>query len=364
MRSHLIQFLSNMAFMASSIYIPLYAQAVGASHAQIGWIGASYGFSIFASSYLFSRLADAKDRRIFVRLGLVASVGTFLLPMISRTPLHLMVARGVAGFALGIFIAPLIAYTHDAGGKLGVFSAYGALGFAFAGLIGGMIARTGEIHGPGLSLLPYWSVFLLSSFLFLLAALLACRLPRVEVKPIHVSLLPLSLIQRNLRLYLAVFLRHLGAFSFWIVFPLYLTDLGASKFWIGGIYFLNAGGQYLVMRRIEGGGEVRRIRRGLLLSMLVFFLYTRAWTFYVVMPIQLLLATSFSLLYVGSLHYLTARNEEKATAVGILSSFMSISMAVGPLIGGTLSQMWGYDAVLYSAMALTAGGLLLLREEV
>lgn len=357
MRPNVIQFFSNTAIMMSAIFIPNFALEIGASRAEIGLVGASYGFAIFFSSYVFGRASDMRNRRIFLTAGLLLSALAFFLQVVARGAPSLILIRGLAGFSIGIFTAPLVAYSFESGVKMGMFSSYGALGWAFGGLLAGIIAQHGEMYAHVNKLLPYWEVFALSSLLFVFSFYISLRLPEVKMRTVQVSLFPLELIRKNIYVYLPSFLRHLGAFSIWIIFPLFLAELGASKFWIGVMYAINAGTQFLVMRRIDIAGDVKLINAGLLLSSLVFFSYTLSKNFYHVMPIQIFLAVSYSCLYVGSLIFLTNRNEEKATCVGILNSTTSVSVIFGSLLGGTISQAYGFHAAMYLAASLSAMGL-------
>lgn len=358
MRPNMIQFLSNTAIMMSAVFIPNFALELGASRTEIGLMGASYGFAIFFSSYICGRASDMRDRRIFLTAGLLLSALAFFLQIIAKDALSLMLIRGLAGFSLGIFTAPLIAYTFESGVKMGMLSSYGALGWAVGGLLAGIIAQHGEAYAHVNRLLPYWEVFALSSVLFLFSLYLSLRLPEVKMKVVQVSLFPAELIKRNIYVYLPSFLRHLGAFSIWIVFPIFLAELGATKFWIGALYTINAGTQFFVMRRIDIAEDTKLISAGLLLSSAVFFSYALSKNFYHVIPIQIFLAVSYSCLYVGSLIFLTNRNEEKATSVGILNSVTSISSIFGSLLGGVISQIYGFNAVMYFAALLSAAGLL------
>lgn len=358
MMSNLIQFLSSAAVMMSSVYIPNFAVELGATKTEVGLMGASYGFAIFFSSYIFGRASDMRDRRVFLTIGLLLSTITFSLQVVSRDALSLMLIRALIGFSIGIFIAPLIAYTSESGVKPGMLVSYGSLGWALGGILAGLIAKHGEAYERLNVLMPYWEVFALSSLFFLASFLISLKLPKVEMKAMQVPLFPTGLIKKNLHVYLSSVLRNTGAFSIWIIFPLFLADIGASKFWIGAMYFINAGTQVLVMRRLDLMKDTKLINFGLVLSSITFFSYTLTENFYQVVPIQILLAVSYSCLYVGSLIFLTERNEEKATCIGILNSTTSIANIIGPILGGVISQAYGYSTVMYFAAAISFVGLL------
>ncbi len=354
----LIQFLASASAMMCAVFIPNYAFALGASRAEIGIIGFAYGIAFFISSYIFGRAADIRDRRLFLNIGLLCSAITFFLQIFATSAFTLLLVRALVGFSFGIFMSPLIAYAHEIGGKMGEFSSYGALGWALGGILAGAIAQIGEAITKH-ELVPYWSVFALSSLFFLISFYLSLRLPKVEMIKVEVPLFPVKIIRKNLWVYSSAFLRNTGASAIWIIFPLYLSKLGANKFWIGFIYFTNAFTQFLIMRRLDYRDEIKLIRLGLVISSLVFFAYTLARVYYHIIPIQFFLALSFSCLQVGCLIYLTERNIEKSTSVGILNSTWSISMAIGPLIGGALSQLYGFHASMYFASLLTLVALMI-----
>jgi DHA1 family multidrug resistance protein-like MFS transporter len=147
--------------------------------------------------------------------------------------------------------------------------------------------------------------------------------------------------------------------------PLYITtNLGGDKFWVGVIYTVNTASQFFVMRFVDRFRGKTLIYAGLILSSITFFVFTLAQNFYQLLPMQVLLGCSWSCLYVGSLLYLMRRNVEKATCTGILDSVISLAAVAGALIGGIISELFGFRATMYTAAALAAIGLCLFRPGV
>lgn len=356
-------FLSYASIMMSSIFIPTYALALGASMAEIGLIGAAYGISLFISSLVFSRASDLTGRKVFILPGLFLSGVAFFLQILASSPLILLLVRAFAGASLGIFTAPLIAYAHEMGEGMGTFSSYGSFGWAAGGLIAGAIAQNGEPLTRFSPFAPYWSVFLVSSLLFIVSFFIALGLPEIEFRPQKLPLFPRSLILKNRRVYLAAFLRNFGAYSIWIIFPLFLASRGASNLWIGVLYFINMAGQGVIMRRLDFIKDVQLIKTGLILSTIVFISYTLAPDYRWLIPLQILLAVSYSFIYVGDLLYLTKRNEEKAASVGVLNSILGVCIGLGPLMGGLISQSRGFEWVMYTASILAFLGFLAMAGE-
>jgi MFS family permease len=56
---------------------------------------------------------------------------------------------------------------------------------------------------------------------------------------------------------------------------------------------------------------------------------------------------------------LLKHNEEKATSTGILFSTTSIAGAIGPFLGGLVSQFRGYQPLMYLASGLCVSGLMI-----
>jgi len=343
MRTNIIQLLFSFSMILSWMFIPTLAKDLGASNLQVGLIGASYGVSIFISSYIFGRASDMWGRKIFITLGLGLCALSFLLQVLAKDILSLAALRFIVGFTVGISTAPLIAYVFETGEKMGKFSSYGSLGWALGNILAGIIA-------------VYWQLFTISSVFFLIAFAISIHLPPSEHQKVRIPIFPKEVIKRNFRVYFSYFLRNTGASSIWTIFPLFLLDIGASKFWIGMIYFMNSGFQVIIMRYVDRYSDTRLINAGLLISTFVFLGYSVATDYRQVMPLQIFLAFSWSCLYVGSLLYMTHRNVERATSVGMLTSVISISGAFGPILGGIISQLYGYREVMVFAAFLSIIG--------
>lgn len=352
MKQNAIQFLSSVAISASYVFIPLLAKESGASDIQLGMIGVIYGLTAFISSYLFGRASDVYGRKFLLHLGLGVSTITFFLQVLTdptfvspfwADPWLLALARGLAGFSIGVFPPALIAYVYETGNPLGRFSSFGALGWAIGTFAAGLIAI-------------YWGAFILSSACLLLAFLVSLTMPRVNSPRLSIPFFPKSVIKKNWRLYLSVFMRHAGANSIWITYPLYITSLGGNEFWIGIIYTLNTASQFFVMRFVDRFKERILVSLGLILSSATFFSFTLAQVFFQLFPMQVLLGCSWAFLYVGSLLYLMRRNVEKATCTGMLGSVINLAAVSGALLGGMISEFLGFRTSMYTAAALAATG--------
>jgi len=345
--------------MASTIFIPMLAQnELKSTKFEVGFIVAIYGFAVFFSSYFFGRLSDIHERKVFIRIGLIASSVSFFLQIFATDILSLTVLRALAGFCVGIFPAALIAYAYESKDLLGKFSSYGSLGWAFGSLITAVFA----IDLFGLFELNFYNlIFISSSFMFFLAFLFSLNLKNSNTVKLKIPFFPKKIIKENFSLYFSFFLRHIGANTVWLFFPLYLSELGADNLWIGIIFFINAFAQFVIMQYLDSFKGRFLISSGLGVSVIVFLGFAAAQNFYQIIPIQFLLAVSWSCLYVGSVLSLTEKNIEKATSISILNSIMSLSAIIGPIIGGIVAELFGMRGLMFFGAFLSLAGYLFFR---
>lgn len=326
-----VNLLVQISIASSLIFIPLFARDLGASDLEIGLISSAYSFSMFISSWLFGRLSDIY-RTNFVALGTILSSIFFFLQSIASNPFELLVIRFLLGFSLGIFPAALISYAYRIEKRIGVFSAFGSLGWAFGQFAAGIIMIYEKIFFFG-SILTFISFLISFSYIK--------NLGSQNVRSQRI------LLKENFKIYLLFFLRHVGASAVWLIFPIYLFQLGISKFWIGVIYFANSFAQFFIMQKVERFEAEKLMFLGSIFSALAFAFYSisnQVWQFIL---IQFIIAFGWSAIYVGALKALLERNEEKASVAGFLNSTIYLSTIVGSFLGGIVAEIFDYKACLY-----------------
>ncbi len=350
MRLNLIQFLSNASFFTSLIFIPLFAAEVGASPWEIGVIGAVYSISVFFSSYIAGKASDRFSERLVMRVGLLLSSVSFLLQILADSPLSLALVRALAGFCVGIYPPALLSYVYWQRRNIGKFISYSSLGWAFGSFFAGLLAA-------------FQSIFLASSLLFAISFLLTLGLPEPHTEHVHSGFFSLKPLWDNWRVYLSFLSRHTGASAVWIIYPIYLENLGATRFWVGLIYTTNLLGQFFLMQRLTGIPCTRMIRWGYLLSAIAFLFLGLIPSYWWAFPGMLLIACSWSFIYVGSNSLLLELNLEKATAVGLLNSTISMASVIGSLVGGVTAGAFSYRAVFLLASFLALVSLVTFKSQ-
>jgi DHA1 family quinolone resistance protein-like MFS transporter len=344
-----VQFLSSTGLFGPVIIVPAILQNdLGATKDLIGIIAGGYAALGFASSYMFGRASDVYGRRLILLAGLLLSGVATLLQVISLVSGGLVFFAGVRlliGFCSGMFPAALTAYAYDAQSKMGKFSAWGAAGWGIGNLSVGLFGSLYE-----------WAYIYCAAIIFASFAI-ALTLPFTRNVKMEVPLFPVALIRRNAPVYTSMLIRHTGANMIWVTYPLFLASIGADATWIGIIYAVNAFGQFFIMNMLDKYDPSLLVAVGLASSALTFFAFELAGSYWEIIPSQILLASAWACLYVGSLRYVMDRNPEKATASGILSSTMSISGVIGPILGGVAATAVGFKGTIWIAITMSVVAL-------
>lgn len=343
-KTQTIWFITNISMSSSFIFIPNLARDLGASEVQIGLIGAAYGGAVFFSSSIFGRASDVYSKKLILSSGLLLAAIFFGLQSLAtfpplNTPFALMFLRFAAGFCGGIFPPALIVYGYEYTRKVGSFTSWGSLGWAIGNLIAGIIGI-------------YSGIFLLGSVFFIISFFIALSMPESETH-LKISSFP-KVLKKNFGVYLAYFLRHVGMNAILIIFPLYLLELNATLMWIGILYSFNSGTQVLVLRFVDRFRSFPLIMAGLALSTIAFIIFSSAHSFYHIIPGQFALGGGWACLLTGSLKFLMDNNEEKATATGLLNSTIYAAAVIGPILGGIISELFGFRSIMHFAAIITA----------
>ncbi len=337
MRINTIQLSTNSAIMMSNLFIPVFAQNLGASDTEIGIIGAVYGTFLFISTYIFSRASDAFPPKTFLYAGFLSATASFFLQVFANSPLSLGVIRALAGCSIGIYPAVLLLYAYNLKRSIGKFSSFMSLGWAVGYMLAGLIAI-------------YWTIreiFVVASLFFAIAFLITLTLPPGDISTKkRTDYFSPELLKKNWNVYFGFFLRQVGANNVWVIFPLYLEFLGANELEVGLIYTLNCALQFFIMRRLDRINTKTLIHAGDLFSAAAFLALIPLSIYYQAVIGMILIAFSYSCLYVGSTRMLIETNEEKGAAAGLLNSSIAFATIVGSLIGGVILQYYSFKAVM------------------
>ena len=343
--------MSGAAMLSAFTFVPILArESLGISEILVTVIVGGYASASFFASYIFGRAGDVYGRRIVIRLGLLLSMVTFGLLLLSSSFETLFVVRVMNGFCVGMYPGALAAYAYESEMTMGRFATWGAAGWGVGTLLAG--------YAAGFNI---YYAFLMATLFLAIAFGSALTLPEVQVDLVKVPWFPVETFKRNASIYLAVFLRHSSAFAIWTLWPLFLFDLGGDPFSIAVVQTTNAIAQVLFMVTLTDRIDSKRlVSIGLISSAIVFAWFPFARNIIEILPTQVLLGFTWATLYVGALKFVTENNKERSTASGLLSSMLSLSGAVGPIIAAVIYSIWpGYAPIMIyaSIMSIIAFGL-------
>ncbi|MCZ7357505.1 MAG: MFS transporter [Candidatus Methanoperedens sp.] len=352
MRINAIQLFINSAVMMSNLFIPVLAQDLGATDTEIGIIGAVYGASLFISTYIFSRVTDAYSPKTLLYAGFLSATVSFFLQIFATSPLTLGVIRALVGFSIGIYPAVLMLYVYNLKRSIAKFSSFMPLGWAAGNMLAGFIAIYWTLRG----------IFVVSSLFFALAFLITLTLPPGEIRTKKkADYFSSEILKKNWNVYFGFFLRQIGANNVWIIFPLYLASLGANELEVGLIYTLNPALQFFIMRRLDRINTSTLIHAGDLFSAAAFIALIPLTVYYQAVTGMILIALSYSFLYVGSIRMLIETNEEKGAATGLLNSSIAFATIIGSLIGGVILEYYNFRAVMAMGAIFAVLGFVIVR---
>ncbi|MHA1935416.1 MAG: MFS transporter [Candidatus Thorarchaeota archaeon] len=351
MKTETIQMMAGAAMLSAFTYIPLLVKnELSGTDFHITLLVALYSTAGFVSSYFFGRAGDMYGRRLVVRAGLLLATVSFGLLLFSNTIEILFIIRTTNGFCIGIYPGALAAYAYESDLKMGRFASFGAAGWGVGTLIAGYAATFNIYYA-----------FLMSSVFLLIAFLSALTLPAVPKVKVKVPLFPVETLKRNLSVYLAMLIRHSSATAIWVLWPIFLFNLGGDEFMIAIVQAFNAVAQVVFMVGLTDRFESRLlVSVGLVSSAVTFFWFTLAIDIITILPSQILLGFAWACLYVGALKYVTENNEERSTASGLLSSVLSISGVIGPIVAATMVSFgFGIIEIMYYAAIMSLIGFLI-----
>jgi len=382
--------------MAKSPVLPLFAQHLGASKSDIGFIAAASTIIGIVTNLPAGALSDVWGRkRVILVAALVFASAPFLYFFVT-TPWQLVVVRVYHGLATAIFGPVALAYVADLfqqrrGENMAWYSSATMVGRFLAPTVGGFVLSLATLPaivalflplGLPQPRLPYILVYLGCGLSGLVALFLALRLPDLgggaavrrgrggnpASTPAQAKRTSRPYLERRILLtsgteaaqYLAY-----GALETFL--PLYALAVGRAEWEIGLIFGLQTVTTLLtkpLMGRLSDRlGRRALIALGLLVSAAA--LAVVPWTASMLLLAVLAMlfglgvavVTSSTAAFVADLAHGTAHG----AALGTLGTIMDVGHASGPIVAGLLIARLSYApafAIIAAVLVLAAGGFL------
>jgi multidrug resistance protein len=345
--------------------IPFYAQRFASGASGIGFLLASFSVMQLVFSPLLGRISDSKGRKPVLIFSILTSVGSFILFTFANSYLVLLMSRIVAGLATEGAIAQ--AYIADITTKeersigIGKVGAAIGVGFILGPVIGGLLSPYG-IRYPGFAALVLSILNLVFVFIFLPEPE---RLTKSSSRTGLVESLKgiVSAIQEPLtgQVYIIYFVVTLAFASIPVIVPLLaiayfgFTEVEMSYvfIFIGSIQVVLQG--FGIKRLVTRLGEEKLIIIGPLLLAFGVGLTPILATIpgFGISTVLIALGVGITNTAVPGFISLMTTPERQGSTLGVTQSIGSIARIFGPVIGGYITELSGFQSSFY------ASGLLL-----
>jgi MFS transporter, DHA1 family, multidrug resistance protein len=166
-------------------------------------------------------------------------------------------------------------------------------------------------------------------------------------------------------LFISIFSSMLGLSIFTPILPIYAHDLGATGLWLGivissfgiaRVFFMP-----IIGRLSDVAGRKRIISIGLILYCIISMFYAWSQTVYDLTILRFLHGLASSMIFPIAMAYVGDITSEKhlGDRMGKFNIASFLGMGGGPLIGGFLTDQYGFDLIFYFMVALGIFSLLL-----
>ncbi len=322
----IVQFIVSGAPLMADLFIPQFAETLGATRFEIGILGTAFALSMFISAAVFGRISDKLGRKKIISLGCISAGLFYAVSFFSASFPNFFILRIFQGISIGIYPGALAAYVNENSGKMDDYTAWGALGIAFFLGLSSVIATLVNIR---------W-IFVSVGVLYLISLLLVSKLKEEDIKPFTIPLFPKEIIKKNINLYLAIFFTFTGINVTWTFWILFLSELGATPFMVGYITIINPLFEFLTLKFVVHRIKWRSTGLGILILSLAFPFFSLARHPFQIMPLQAITGIGWAFMFAGSLNEIMENNKETGTATGILISSISLGNITGPFIAGVI----------------------------
>lgn len=369
----LIAFIGGLAILSSTLsktpVLPLFAHALNASPAEIGWIVMASTIPGVLISYPAGALSDHLGKRRVLLASLVVFASAPFLYLFISTAWQLMAVRFYHGFATAIFSTVASAaiaerYTTDRAARLSTYSSVTIVGRSIAPFLGGFL----------ISLASFQAVYIACAISGVLALgagmLLGDDAPAPassrQRPPFWASLISV-LRDRGIMLVSGVEAAQYLVFGAIEAFlALFAASLGIPAWQIGvilGVQLVSIVFAKPLMGRVSDRvGRRQVIIPGLLVGAASVLLLPLASSFIGLSALSLVFGIGFATV-TSSTTALVAdltRDGRFGSSMGVLRTVMDVGQSIGPVLTGWMVGSAGYGSAFALLAAILTGAALLL----
>ncbi|MED0668758.1 MFS transporter [Aneurinibacillus aneurinilyticus] len=344
-----VMFLVMVGFGIIIPVLPFFAEQLGATPAQLGWLMAVYSLMQFIFAPMWGGISDRIGRKPVMLIGIAGLSLSFFLFAVSTQLWMLFAARILAGFLSSANMPTTMAYVADVttpenrGKGMGIIGAAVGLGFIFGPAIGGIFSKT-SLNMPFFIAGTVSAITFLFVLFFLKESLppekRTVRTPGTKESRWKAFSGPTSVLY-ILQFFVSFSLAGLEATFAYFAFAragIGTTNLGYIFMIMGLAGAVVQGG--LVGRLTKKFGEGAVIQMGLVVSAIGFGLILLTDSFVTAAIFLTVFGLGNGVIRPSVSALITKRTEVgQGSATGLLSSFDSLGRIAGPPIGGALYSM-------------------------
>lgn len=348
--------------ISKSPILPIFAESLGATGAQIGWIASASTIPGILVSYIAGHLADRYGyKKILIGSLLIFATAPFLYLLV-QSPLGLGTVRFYHGFATAAFgpvaMATIAAFSgKNTGQNLSLYSSATMIGRALAPTVGGGAYEVGG----------HVSVYLIAGVAGILALGVvlwffhrpgetedkeAARVSKTESEKLSFFGKLWGLLRYRPLLFVGILdaCVYFAYGAFEMIFPLYAKQIGMSPSQIGVLLGVQLAGIILFKplfgRASDKLGRLPMMITGLLVCALSFLLLAVIKSVFVLIPLIIIYGLGFALITASTSAFAAdvARQGQLGASLGILSTLMDVGQTFGPPAIGSVSDTYSYSA--------------------
>ena len=366
----LISLVGGFAILSSTMsktpVLPLFAQHLGASPEEIGWIVIASTIPGILISFPAGAIADFFGKRRVIMASLVVFATAPLLYLPVTDPWHLMAVRFYHGFATAIFGTVATAaiaerYPDRRGAMLSAYSSITIVGRTIAPFLGGFLISTASFH----------SVFVACAVSGVIAWIAGTTLPREVAAADKRIAFPqffaaLRTVLKN-RAIVATSLIEAGQYLVYgaieAFLALYAASIGLPAWQVGiilGVQLVSVVAIKPAMGVLSDRlGRQSIILPGLLLGTISVGLLPLGTDVFMLSLLSLLYGIAFAAV-TSSTSALVAdlsKQGQFGASIGVLRTIMDVGQTIGPVMTGLVVGVWGYGVafpVLACVLTLSA----------
>ena len=340
-------------------HLAYYAEELGASATEIGFLISIYSAMKLIFAPVWGRLSDHHGRRPLILMGLVGNAGALVLFGVAKSLIWLFIARGLSGVFSAATLPTVMAYVadvtteEDRGKGMGLMGAAIGLGFIAGPGIGGIIGN----HS-----LPFFLAGGLSLATFCFALILLPKPLKVTGLPDtrEVIISPWSALNHPLTpLFLVAFFSAFIFSGLETILPLAIKDrlnyeakeLGVMLVIMGTFIALLQGS--VLGKLINAFGEFKLIIIGLLLNAVGLALLPWPKTL-VTLTLWLSIAgVGNQIIRPTNASWISKQTQfGQGAVIGVMDAFLSLGRVLGPPFAGKLYTPETFQIFFWSAAGL------------